>query len=118
MADWQLIDDYGGSSEFVYVEDAREGVTPQALWFRVGPVFGPDGEEHPVPGVWVTYQAGYLKTPLEGPVLLSPAAWQHLEEAVTQRLAARGAFPEDLALGSAGAGHAQENERNGQDVPS
>lgn len=91
VADEQFIDDGGLSSEVICVEAAPEGRTPQALWVRVGPVFSPEGERSE-PGVWITYQVGYYETDMAGPVLLSPAKWRELAEAVEWRLREKG-FP-------------------------
>jgi hypothetical protein len=92
VPDEQIVDDTG--SEIVFVESGIEGVSRQALWVRVGPVFN-DNVPQEEPGVWVNYQPGYLKTGLEGPVLLSPAAWRKLNQAVEDRLQAKGVMPPD-----------------------
>lgn len=78
-----------GGPVVIAVEAAPQDCSRQALWVRVGPVW--DGnEERPEPGVWIEYQADYMREPLTGPVLLSPATWRHLTEAVLERLRERG----------------------------
>ena len=43
------------------------------------------------PGVWVSYQEEYMGSPLAGPVLLTPAAWRELAQAIEDRLQERDA---------------------------
>jgi hypothetical protein len=80
----RLIDD--GGPQVISIEDPSDlGHAPQALWFRVGPVYD-SGKLRTEPGVWVCYQKSYLAGPLDGPVLLTPAAWEQLVTAVNERL--------------------------------
>lgn len=58
----------------------------QALEFRVGPVYK-GNEIHRTPGIWITYQPTWLKTPLLGPVLISPMNWTELAGWVGERIA-------------------------------
>jgi hypothetical protein len=81
-------DGYLSSPVIAVEEQGPEGVSRQALWVRAGPVFRgnvPQGE----PGVWIEYQDQYMGSPLEGPVLLTPAVWRQLAQAVEDRLSAR-----------------------------
>jgi len=41
----------------------------QLLRFRVGPVFGKEGQL-PEYGIWIWYQSKYLKSPIQGPFLM------------------------------------------------
>ncbi len=93
MPDEQLI--FGTGSEMVFTEAAPEGAIPQSLWVRVGLVFQGD-EPLKDPGVWINYQHRYLESGLEGPVLMSPAAWRELNLEVEERLQAKGVMPPDL----------------------
>lgn len=78
-------------SEITVIEDASEGVTPQALYIRVGSVWNGDTPWNE-PGIWVTYQEGYQQTPLSGPVLITSAAWRHLVREVESRLRRRESY--------------------------
>jgi hypothetical protein len=92
VPDEELIDD--GGPTMVIIESAPEGVNRGALYVRVGPVFRgniPQG----IPGIWVNYQKGYLKTPVEGDILFSVAAWRKLVREVEERLQDRGVPPEE-----------------------
>ncbi len=66
------------------VEAAGSQGHRQSLEIRVGPVYyrdGPDGV-----GVWVSYQEEFLRSPEQGPVLLTPDAWRELSRAVNHHL--------------------------------
>jgi hypothetical protein len=85
-----LIDD--GSSQLIAVEDADEAVEkPQALWVRVGMVYD-GGVRRDEPGIWVEYQERYMAAPLSGSVLLTPALWEELANAVDERLSRNGEY--------------------------
>jgi hypothetical protein len=92
VPDEEIIDD--GGPTVVIIESAPEGVNRGALYVRVGPVFHgniPQG----IPGVWVNYQKGYLKTPLESDILFSVDAWRRMVREVEERLREKGVPPPD-----------------------
>lgn len=66
-----------GGSYAIAVEALGSSGHEQALWVRAGQVW--DGSDlRSEPGVWVEYQPDYMKTSLEGPVLLTPGVWKRL----------------------------------------
>lgn len=66
-------------------EDGR-----QALNVRVGPVFYDDGSDSIA--IWVEYQAHYLLSSVQGPILVDVATWHELTEAVNFRLRRAGLY--------------------------
>lgn len=86
VSECRVIDDDGPVVDVV--ESSIPGITPQALVVRVGPVFH-DGVQSSEPGIWVEYQPEYLASEMQGPVLLTPAAWEQLAAAIDHRLSSR-----------------------------
>jgi hypothetical protein len=68
------------------VEAVLAGMTPQSLWIRVGPVYGPGSVVQQEPGIWISYQEAHLSGPLYGPVLLTPEVWNEIAVAVERRI--------------------------------
>lgn len=93
MNECRLDDDGSPSDQIIAVEAGND---PQALWMRVGPVW--DGDEvRDEPGVWIEWQDRYMASSLAGPILLTPAVWRELVQAVEWRLARRDdAFYEEV----------------------
>lgn len=89
MTDECHVEDDGSlSAEVIAVEEQGPDCHRQALWVRVGYVFR-GNEAQDEPGVWVSYQEEYMGSPLAGPVLLTPAAWRELAQAIEDRLQER-----------------------------
>jgi hypothetical protein len=86
----RIIDD-GGSQVDAIEEVTTPGEVPGALLVRVGPVFD-NGSERGEPGIWVEYQPQYMASMPQGPVLLTPAAWEKLAALVDDRLSRYGAM--------------------------
>jgi hypothetical protein len=86
MDDCFLEDDGFLSADVIAAEgQGPEDVTRQALWVRVGHVFH-GSQPQDEAGVWVHYQERYMGSPLAGPVLLTPAVWRQLAQAIEDRL--------------------------------
>jgi hypothetical protein len=82
------LEDDGMSPEVTVIEDAdgsdgREH--RQALCVRVGPVYHGNNRDDQ-PGIWVEYQPEYLRSAVQGPVLMDVATWKALDKAVRARL--------------------------------
>ena len=88
MAACHLDDD--GGCQVIAVEAADSQGHRQALWVRVGPVFFGTSEPDPTPRVWIEYQQEYMKSGLSGSVMIDPAVWRQLAEAINSMLEERG----------------------------
>lgn len=56
----------------------------QLLRFRVGPVFGDEGQL-PEYGIWIWYQSEYLKSPIQGPFLMDRYIFDELIDYIDGR---------------------------------
>jgi hypothetical protein len=84
----ERLEDDGGP-QVDAVEEVLAGMSPQAITIRIGPVFD-NGKKRGEPGVWVEYQESYRRCLPAGPVLLTPALWEELANAVDERLSRNG----------------------------
>ena len=58
----------------------------QALWFRVGPVYDSTGTMTSTHGIWIEYQKEYMRSEMQGPVLLDHSLWQQVKEYISERM--------------------------------
>lgn len=77
--------DNDGGSEVQAVAAADSAGRRQSLHVRVGPVFH-GSVPSPEPGIWIDFQPEHLNSLPLGSVLLTPAVWRKLNEAVEERL--------------------------------
>jgi hypothetical protein len=83
-----FIDDPGGLSvDFIAVEAPEPGVTQQALWVAVRPIYH-GNEPSSEPMVQIAYQEAHMQGNLQGPVWLSTDTWRQLNRAVEHRIKA------------------------------
>lgn len=71
--------DSGSDDLMHFVIDSEE----QALWIRVGPVFGNGVRE--TNGIWISYQESIRNSPLQGPFLMSVETWRELNRIIEDR---------------------------------
>lgn len=77
------LDDDELSPQVIAVEATDTQGHRQSLWIHVGPVFYGDSQSEE-PGIWIEYQEEHMKSPLAGPVLLTPKVWHQLVKSINR----------------------------------